>query len=346
MRAPVLASMLAICLVGSFSPAQTEHKSVESLRDKYDTVQVGVFDVRPGVDLPADFAQDLPNVVAKQLKESKKFQEVLLQVETSRKTPMLGISGTITDFDRGNRGKRYLAGNFGAGNARLFLTVRYADASDGRVLYEDKVVGTLSSGLFGGDQHQVLDEVARMLVSNTKLILLRPVPDPGIEKGAEATTAKGAEATDTQVIAISGRDLKEAERKLNELGGAGYRLADFRLTGTNKARVTMEKSVVAPQTYQYVVVHALSQGNVQKNLNKDGAEGYRLVLHTLAPLYGFTCIMERAATEKVQYEYHFRASQRESNAEKNVIEEQAEGFALVESNTLMGVHAVIMEKGN
>jgi hypothetical protein len=145
MRARILASVLAMFLAGSYSTGQTEHKSGESLKDKYKTVQVGTFDVQPGVDLPAGFAEDLPNVVAKHCKESNKFQEVLLQGETPGKPPTLLISGTITDFDKGSRGKRYLAGNYGAGNARLFLTVRYTDASEGRVLYEDKVVGTLSS---------------------------------------------------------------------------------------------------------------------------------------------------------------------------------------------------------
>ena len=345
MRMPVLASVLAILLAGSYSPGQTDHKSGESLKDKYKTVQVGTFDVQPGVDLPAGFAQDLPNAVAKQCKESNKFQEVLLQGETAEKPPTLLISGTITQFDKGSRGKRYWAGNFGAGYARLFLTVRYRDASEGRVLYEDKVVGTLSSGVFGGDEHKVLDEVARTLMANAKLILLRPVPQPGTEKISDAT-AKGADAAATQVVAISGHDLKEAERKLNELGGAGYRLADFQLTGNTSARVTMEKSSTASQTYQYVVVHALSPNNVQKNLNKGGAEGYRLTPHTLTPLSGFACIMEKEGTETARYEYHFRTSQLESNAEKNVVEEQAQGFVLVESGDLLGMHAVITEKGD
>jgi len=349
MRTFIMASVFTLFLFGNFSSGQTEQKARESLQDRYKIFQVGLFNVQPGVGLPPDFAVDLPSVIAKQFKESKKFEEVLLQGETASQgnKPILLVSGTITDFDKGSRAKRYLAGGYGAGNARLFVTVDYADASDGRVLYEDKVAGTLSSGLFGGDTHQVLNELAKTLVANTKMVLLRPVPEPGSIQLTDATVPCVAETSDSQVVSISAHDLTGAQKRLNDLAGAGYRLTDFRITGNNSAKVTMEKCATPPQTYQYLLVHALSVGNVQKNLDKGAADGYRVSPHTLAPLSGFALIMEKPANPaQTRYEYRFRTSHRESNAEKNVVGDQAQGFTLVESGDLMGYHVVIMEKQN
>lgn len=102
-----------------------------------------------------------------------------------------------------------------------------------------------------------------------------------------------------------------------------------------------------PQIYQYLVLHALSPGNVQKNLNEGAAEGYRLSPHALAALGGFAVIMEKPAVPtQTRYDYRFHTSMRESSAEKNVIEDQGQGFTLVESGELLGQHVVIMEKAS
>jgi hypothetical protein len=67
----------------------------------------------------------------------------------------------------------------------------------------------------------------------------------------------------------------------------------------------------------------------------------------LAALSGFSVIMEKSPLPpQARYEYRFRYSLRESNAQKNVIEDQAQGFMLVESGDLLGYHVVIMEKTN
>ena len=50
-----------------------------------------------------------------------------------------------------------------------------------------------------------------------------------------------------------------------------------------------------PPDLSLPAVHALSPGNVQKNLNKGAAEGYRLFPHTLAALGAFAVIMEKTA---------------------------------------------------
>ena len=45
-----------------------------------------------------------------------------------------------------------------------------------------------------------------------------------------------------------------------------------------------------------------------------------------------------------RYEYRFHTSMRESSAEKNVVEDQAQGFTLLETAQILGQRVVITEK--
>ena len=344
MRKSILLPLFCLALFGSLTVSQTATSSEGSLKDKYHVIQVGNFDIQPGVELPPDYLASLPQEVVHELKESKKFSEVLASGEnpTDEKTPVLRLTGTITGFDQGSRGKRYLG--VGIGAARIFVTLHYLDRSSGQLVFEDKVIGTLSGGVFGGDSKGVVRELARTVAVTTKLVLLRN-PSDLHNVVATSPTAATEGTTDRQVLAIKASDLTGAEQKLNELAAVGYRLTDFRITGSRGADVTMEKSAVPPQTYHYLLVHALSTGNVQKNMNKGAAEGYRLSPHTLAALSGFALIMEKPPIPtETRYEYRFLKSMRESNAEKNLTEAQTEGFVPVETAQILGVYVVIAEK--
>ncbi len=337
---------IAAIMFANFSSGQTAKGGEETLRDKYHVIQLQPFAVQPGVDFSTDYAASLPQVLANALKESKRFQEVLVEGQTpsAADAPVLRLTGTITDFDKGNRAKRYFGGMGGAGAARIFVTLRYLNGADGQVLFEDKVVGTLSGGLFGGESKDVDNALAKSVVATTKMVMLRPLSAPSNVTVTSAVSPDAGQTMDHQILPIKSNDLTGAQQKLNELGAAGYRIVDLRITGNSSAEATMEKSI-PPQVYQYLLQHALSLGNVQKNLNKGAAEGYRLSPHTLAALGGFAVIMEKSAVPmQVRYDYRFHASLRESSAEKNVIDDQAQGFVLVESGELLGQHVVIMEK--
>ena len=347
MRSAILVGLLlSIGMVTVFSAGQTAENSQGTLKDRYHVLLVEKFDIQPGVDFPPDYLASLPQELVDKLKDSKKFTEVLMPGENpgDENAPALRLTGTITGFDQGSRGKRYLG--VGIGAARIFVTLHYLDRTSGQVIFEDKVIGTLAGGVFGGDSKGVVQELARSVAATTKLLLLRSQSAPGNVVGTLSTSAT-EEPTDRQVLQIKASDLSGAEQKLNELAAAGYRLADFRITGSRGAQVTMEKATGPPQTYHYLLVHAITPGNVQKNLNKGAAEGYRFSPHTLAALSGFAVIMEKLPVPaETRYEYRFRTSMRESNAEKNVAEAQTQGFVLVESGQLLGQYVVISEKAS
>lgn len=229
------------------------------------------------------------------------------------------------------------------GAARVFVTLRYLDKSTGEIIYEDKVIGTLAGGIFGGSESKVVEELAKTITATTRLVLLRKLGDPN-NVAEQNTAAANPNPADRQTVEIKG-DLKIAENKLNELAGEGFRVADFRVTGNKSAGVEMEKAAAPPDTYHYRVVHALLAGNVQKNMNSVAAEGYRLVRHTVAMLGGITLIMEKPpAGDAAKYEYRVSTSMRQSNAEKHLVEDQQRGFVLADVVELQSMNLVLTEK--
>ena len=325
------------------SAAQVSKKDEGALQDKYRVIQVETFDTKIGVDFPPNYLASLPQEIVRRLKDSKKFTQVLPAGEEASQdnVPVLCLSGTVTGYDAGSRGKRYVG--FGMGAARVFFTLKYLDKSTRQIIYEDKLIGTLSGGVFGGSENKVVEELARNIVAATRLVLLRRLGDPNNVVEQNAVTANSNPA-DRQTIEMKG-DLKIVENKLNELAGQGFRITDFRVTGSKSADVTMEKTANNPGTYHYMAVHAILVGNLQKNMNNAAAEGYRLVRHTVAMLSGLTLIMEKPPAEHAEkYEYRVSAGMLASNAEKHLVEDQQKGFVLVEAGKLQGINVVLTEK--
>ncbi len=336
---------IAVVLVRfpAYSATQAAKKDEGALQDKYHVIQVESFDIQPGVDFPPNYLAGLPQQVVQRLKDSKKFTEVLATGEKASRedAPVMRLSGTVTGYDAGSRGKRYVG--FGMGAARVFVTLRYLDKSSGQIVYEDKLIGTLTGGIFGGGESKVVEELAKTIIATTKLVLLKRLGGPNNIVEQDAATANSNPA-DRQTIEMKG-DLKIVANKLNELAAQGFRITDFRVTGNKSADVTMEKTATAPETYHYMVVHAILVGNVQKNMNNAAAEGYRLVRHTVAMLGGITLIMEKPpAADAAKYEYRVSSSMRDSNAEKHLVEDQQKGFVLVEGGKLQGMNVVLTEK--
>jgi len=340
-----LATTVVVVMLPAYSATQAAKRDEGALQDKYHVIQVEGFDILPGVDFPPNYLASLPEQVIQRLRDSKKFTEVLAAGEkaSQENAPVMGLSGTVTGYDQGSRGKRYVG--FGMGAARVFVTLRYSDMSTGQIIYEDKVTGTLAGGLFGGNENKVVEELAKTILATTKLVLLRRPGDPNNVVEQHAATANSNSA-DRQTVEMKG-DLKIVENKLNELADQGFRVTDFRVTGNKSADVTMEKMATPPEIYHYIVVHAVLAGHVQKNMNTAAAEGYRLVRHTVAMVSGITLIMEKPpAADAAKYEYRVSSSMRGSSAEKHLVEDQQKGFVLADAVELQGLKVVLTEKEN
>jgi hypothetical protein len=326
----------------------------ESVSDKYKIIQVQQFAIEKNVDFPANYFTHLQEELVAQLKESQKFSAVLQPSETPANPdqPRLCLSGTVTRFDPGSRAKRYFGG-YGAGAARVYARVIYRDCASGNTVLEEDVIGTLSGGSFGGDTRNVAREFARAVVNTTKLVLQKSLPANGSTiaqaqkpeiKDVGGSAPAESTAAERKVLSIKSDDFPGAEQKLNQEGAAGFRLVRFDSTGNKSADLTLE--VTEPQRkYEYRLLHAMLAGNLEKQLNKAGAEGFRLVPHTISAMGGFSLIVEKTqSTVPGQFAYHFETAMRMGNAEKNVREHEAKGFMLVDISERQALHIVVLEK--
>jgi hypothetical protein len=314
----------------------------EILKQKYRNLEVGSFTTEKEVDIPPDYFEALPQEVISQLQESKLFEKVTAREKaTTRPTsdaPALRMSGVITAYHEGSRKGRYFGGNFNPGaNTQIYAYVQYRDATTNALIAETEVVGTLSSGLGGGNSKNVVREFAESLVETTKFILLKPLLSAADEL---ATIAENAPR---ETIKLSDSAFNAAQSKLNDLSAKGYRLVSFRTTSYETADLVMAKVADTPQ-YQYLLYRAMLPTNVQKELTKKSWEGYRYRPHTMILLknHVFAIAERNSAVPGGRYEYRVHATMRESSAEKNIREDQAQGFVLIDCRKTMETHHMLL----
>ncbi len=338
------AACMMLCL--GLSSISQEPKPQSTIQDKYHVIEVNDFQIKEGVDLKPEYFTALQDELQKQLEESHKFQAVLRpgQPPPQPDMPVLRLTGLITKFNPGSRAKRYFLSN-GAGSSQIFVHTKYIDRATGETVIEGEVIGTLAGGFFGGDSKNVMNQFARAVVTTTKLMLLK-TPAPAIANVANpATSAEPAAPRERQTMAISPDILEENQKALNDLAAKGYRLVDYSSTSNKGATLTLEKTDDASGR-TYMMFQTLRLGTLQNELNKAASEGYRLVPHTLGFLKGYFLIAEKPATvSDVKYEYRLHATVRVSSAEKNVQEDQAQGYVLIDTSQMLNsTHVIVLER--
>ncbi|HEU5458704.1 MAG TPA: DUF4410 domain-containing protein [Terracidiphilus sp.] len=335
---------MLLCL-GLSSIAQ-EPKQQSTIQDKYHVIEVNDFQIREGVDLKPEYFTALQDELQKQLEESHKFQAVLKpgQPPPQPDMPVLRLTGVITKFNSGSRAKRYFF-SYGAGSSQIFVHTKYLDRATGETVIEGEVIGTLSGGFFGGDTKNVMNQFAKAVVTTTKLMLLKTPAPPGSTTAQPASSAEPAAPRERQTMAIAPDLLEDNQKTLNDFAAKGYRLVDYSSTSNKSAVLTLEKSD-DQQSRTYMMFQTLRLGTLQKELNKAASEGYRLVPHTLGYLKGYFLIAEKpASAQEVKYEYRLHATARVGSAEKNIREDQAQGYVLIDASQMVNsLHVIVLER--
>ena len=121
-------------------------------KNKYQNIEVVRFDIKEGVNFPADYLHTMTEELVSQLQQTGKFGQVLREGETPDKAdaPTVRLVGTVTEFQPGSRAKRYLVG-FGSGKTKIVAHVKFLDKATGEVLFEDDVDGKVWQGNVGGE---------------------------------------------------------------------------------------------------------------------------------------------------------------------------------------------------
>lgn len=159
-------SLLLLCLFAATSlvttTASAQTKTEKTHKNKYQNIEVTRFDIEAGNEVPPEYLDELAKDIANQLRDTRKFKQVVRVGETATDTaaPTLRLTGTITKFKKGNRAKRYLIG-FGAGATKMNVHVKFTDAATGETLFEDDVDGKVFIGIFGGDSKGATNGVAK-----------------------------------------------------------------------------------------------------------------------------------------------------------------------------------------
>ncbi len=135
----------------------------------YQNLVVARFDVKDGIDIPAEYLNGLTEEIVAQLQSTKKFKQVIREGEASTDASVstIRLTGTVTEFKAGSRAKRYFIG-FGAGRTKIVTHVRFIDQGTGEILFEDDVDGKVIIGIFGGDSKGAMHGLAKEVAKVTK----------------------------------------------------------------------------------------------------------------------------------------------------------------------------------
>jgi hypothetical protein len=142
----------ALMILSSLHPvAANLQERQHDLKNRYENIEVKPFDVRQGVDFPDAYMRTMMADVVKDLRGVKKFRRVLAGGETQEGdgAPTLQLVGTVTRFQRGNRGKRFISLGL-AGNTIVVAHVKFIDKTSGQILIEADVDGLIYTGFLGG----------------------------------------------------------------------------------------------------------------------------------------------------------------------------------------------------
>ena len=342
--------LLAACLMldcAAYGISQPRTPDPSTIQERYRAIEVNSFEVEAGVDFPPHYFARLQGELIKQLQEKHLFEAVLKPDEQPPRAemPVLRLTGVVTKFKEGSRAKRYFVG-FGAGTSQIFAHARYIDRESGQTVIEAEVIGTLNGGLFGGDTKNVIHQFAASVVTTTQLMLLKkPVAEKAVAV-LPASTGNAADAPEQTTLEITHSDLDARQKVLNDLAEKGFRIVRYASTSSKSATITLEKRGDASQEHKDLMMQTQLPGTLQKELNKAAAEGYRLVPHTLGFLKGYFLIAEKGAPAPgVQYEYRLHVTMRVSSAEKNVREDQAQGFVLIDTSQVQNsMHMIVLER--
>ncbi len=169
MRSSSLAVLLALLLAVALALAPPTAAAKDQYKNKYKTIEVTRFDIQEGVEFSADWLITLTEELVMQLQNTKKFKEVLRQGETpaAPDLPSLQLTGTVTEYQKGSRAKRYLIG-FGAGKTKVVAHVKWLDRATGQVLFEDDVDGKVVMGGLGGESIGATRGLAKEVAKVTK----------------------------------------------------------------------------------------------------------------------------------------------------------------------------------
>jgi hypothetical protein len=329
------------------APVQPPPRTV---KETFNAIQVIPFDIQKDVTFPPEYLAALQTEISKQLVSAKVFAEVVPvgQTPTVPSPHLLRLTGLITNYNPGSRAKRYFGGG-AAGATEIDSKVTFVDAATGQPLMSQDLRAVLAGGFFGGKSEDSVKDYARQVVNKAKLMLNMRVPAPGEAPptivGETAVPGLSSVPAHHTVI-ITEKDWTGSQKKLDHESADGYRLTGLTITGTSTAEGALLRTDATADAFQYKLLHTMLSTNLQKDINKLAAEGFRVSPGTLIVLKSYpTVIVEKSSPPfKVRYEYLIKETVRVSSGEKDVEKVQAQGYSLIGETEHGTAHLLLFEK--
>jgi hypothetical protein len=311
---------------------------------------VAPFEIQKDVTFPPEYVALMQTEISKELSSAKVFAEVVAAGQTAS-TPdihMLRLAGLITNYNPGNRAKRYFGGG-AAGAAEIDSKVSFVDATTGQTLMSQDLRAILAGGFFGGKSEDAVKDYARQVVNKAKLMLNMRVPGLGERPAPIAGETPGAVVSSQpaqHTVVITQKDWPGSQKKLDQEAADGYRLTGVTINGTSTANASFLRTDATAAAFQYKLLHTILSTSLQKDINKLAAEGFRVSPGTLIVLQANpTVIVEKASPPfKSRYEYIIKETQLVSSGEKEVQKVQQQGYTLIGETEHGTAHLLLFEK--
>ena len=345
-----------LLLIGSLSPvvsAQTDAKAnstspskapaPQMIRDKYQSIQVEKFEVKQGVEFPPEYLDKAQEEMFKQLADAKIVKEILRAGEQKAdpEASFISLSGTINSYTPGSRSKRYVG--FGLGAAEVDAQIFLSDGATKQRLQTERLRALLTGGLLGGSEDKIANELARRIVLQTRYMLNSRIPPSGSDTAISERATPAAQ--DRHALTMNAKEWEEGQKKLEQEAAAGYRVVDFTMSGKSTANLELEKVANPSDVFQYRWVHVRLYTHLEKELNKNTADGFHVYPQTLTTLLPYlTVLMEKPpGPSTVQYHYLVTEPLTLSHVQKDAEKHQREGYALLDE-TDFAAHILLFEK--
>jgi hypothetical protein len=333
----------------SAAPVQPAPRTV---KQTYNAIYVAPFEIQKDVTFPPEYVALMQTEISTELSSAKVFAEVAAAGKTAS-TPdahMLCLAGLITNYNPGNRAKRYF-GAGAAGAAEIDSKVSFVDATTGQTLMSQDLRAVLASGFFGGKSEDAVKDYARQVVNKAKLMLNMRVPGPGEGSAPIAGETPGAVMSSQparHTVAITQKDWPGSQKKLDQEAADGYRLTGVTITGMSTAEASFLRTDATAAAFQYKLLHTILSTSLQQDINKLAVEGFRVSPGTLFVLQANpTVIVEKATPAfKLRYQYIIKETARISSGEKEVEKVQEQGYTLTGETEHGTAHLLLFEKAS
>lgn len=161
-----LPAISLLMVAGICASARAEKSPVKESENS--RVEVATFNAKENLEVPLAFLERLARDLPHDLAGTKKFRQVFIFGDSKKDHdgPQLELTGTLIEYNPGNRAKRLLVG-MGAGAGEAVAHVTLKEKETGKSIFERDVTAKMIKGTYGGSTGNLADllakEIARVI---------------------------------------------------------------------------------------------------------------------------------------------------------------------------------------